>query len=44
MRYPTDIQKIEREKRQKKCEEMHDIASPLRIKRKMKPPIPTRQK
>ena len=37
MRYPTDIQKIEREKRQKKCEE-------LRIQRKMKSPISTRPK
>ena len=44
MRYPTDIQKIEREKRQKKHEEMRDIASPLKIKRKMKEHIPTRPK
>ena len=44
MRYPTDIQKIEREKRQKKCEEMCDIASPLKIKRKMKEHIPNRPK
>ena len=44
MRYPPDIQKIEREKRHKKREEMRDIASPLRIKRKMKPLVPTRPK
>ena len=44
MRYPPDIQKIEREKIQKKNEEMCEIAIPLRIKRKMKPPIPTRPK
>ena len=36
MRYLADIQKIEREKRQKKREEMCDIGSPLRIRRKMK--------
>jgi hypothetical protein len=44
MWYPPDIQMIEREKRQKKREEMRDIASPLIIKRKMKPPILTRPK
>ena len=44
MRYPTDIQKIEREKRQKKREEMIEIASLLNIKRKMKSHIPTRPK
>ena len=44
MRYPTNIQKIEREKRQKKREEMCDIASPLKIKRKMKAHILTRPK
>ena len=44
MRYPTDIQKIKREKRQKKREEMREIASPLNIKRKMKAHIPTRPK
>ena len=44
MRYPTDIQKIEREKRQKKREEMCEIASLLKIKKKMKPHIPTRLK
>ena len=44
MRHPPDIQKIEREKRQNKREEMRDSASPLRIKRKMKPPILTRPK
>lgn len=44
MRYPPDIQKIEREKWQEKHEEMRDIAGPLRIKRKKKPPIPTRPK
>ena len=41
MRFPPDIQKIKREKRQKKHEEMREIASPLRMKRKMKPPILT---
>ena len=44
MSYLADIQKIEREKRQKKREEMRDIASPLKIKRKMKAHIPTRPK
>jgi hypothetical protein len=44
MRYPADIQKIEREKRQKKREEMCNIASPLKIKRKMKAHILTRSK
>ena len=44
MRYPTDIQKIKREKRKKKHEEMHEIASPLKIKRKMKSHILTRPK
>ena len=39
MRFPPDIQKIEREKRMKKCEEMHELTSPLRIKRKIKPPF-----
>lgn len=42
MRFPPDIQKIEREKRLKKQQEMHELTSPLRIKRRMKPPIPTR--
>ena len=44
MRYPPNIQKVEREKRQKKSEEIHDIESPLRIIRKMKPPISTKPK
>ena len=44
MRFPPDIQKIEREKRKKKSEEMREITSPLRMKRKMKPPVPTRPK
>ena len=44
MRYPTNIQKIEREKRWKKREEMCNIASPLKIKRKMKSHISTRPK
>ena len=35
MTFPPDIQKIEREKRKKKREEMDEVASPLRIKRKM---------
>ena len=42
MRFPPDIQKIEREKRLKKRQELRELASPLRIKRKMKPPVPTR--
>ena len=44
MRYPTDIQKIEREKRKKKHEEMREISSLLKIKRKMKSHILTRSK
>ena len=44
MTYPTDILKIEKEKRHKKHEEMHEIASPLKIKRKMKSHILTRTK
>ena len=44
MRFPTTIQKIEREKRQRKREEMREIASPLNIKRKMKSHILTRPK
>ena len=44
MRYPTNIQKIEREKRQKKREEMRKIASSLKIKKKMKAHISTRPK
>ena len=44
MRYPTDIQKIEGEKRQKKREEMCEIASPLKLKRKTKSHILTRPK
>ena len=43
MRFPLDIQKIKTEKRLKKREEMHELTSPLRIKRKMKPPVPTRR-
>ena len=41
MRFPPNIQKLEREKRLKKRQEIHDLTSPLRIKRKMKPPILT---
>jgi hypothetical protein len=41
MRFPPDIQKLEREKRMKKQQEIRELRSPLRIKRKMKPPIPT---
>lgn len=37
MRHPADIQKIEREKRQKRSQEICEIASPLNFKRKMKP-------
>ena len=44
MRYPIDIHKIEREKRQKKNEEMCEIASLLKIKRKMKSHILTKPK
>ena len=44
MRFPLDIQKIEREKRKKKREEMREITSPLRMKIKMKPPVPTKPK
>ena len=44
MMYPTDIQKIEREKRQKKRKEIRDIASQLKIKKKMTSHIPTRPK
>ena len=44
MRFPPNIQKIKREKRQKKHEEMREITSPLRMKRKIKPPVPTRPK
>ena len=44
MRYPPNIQKIEIEKRHKKREELRDITSPLRIKRKMKPLVLTRPK
>lgn len=44
MRFPPDIQKLEREKRLKKCEEMRELTSPLKRKRKMKPPILTRPK
>ena len=44
MRYPTVIQKIEREKRQKKCEELHEVASPLKTQRKTKSHFPTRPK
>ena len=41
MRFPPDIQKLEREKILKKRQEICEITSPLRIKRKMKPPVPT---
>jgi hypothetical protein len=34
MRFPPDIQKLEREKRLKKHEEMCELTSPLRIKEK----------
>lgn len=34
MKYPTDIQKIEREKRIKKRQELWEIASPLHQKRR----------
>ena len=44
MRFPPDIQKLEREKTLKNQEELHELTSPLRIKRKMKPPVPTRPK
>ena len=44
MRYPTDILKMERQKTWKQCKEMHEIASSLKIKRKMKSHIPTRPK
>lgn len=42
MRFPPDIQKLEREKRLKKRQEIRELTSPLRIKRKMNPPVPTR--
>ena len=42
MRFPPDIQKLEREKRLKKRQEIRELTSPLRIKRRMKPPVPTR--
>lgn len=42
MRFRPDIQKLEREKRMKKCQEIREITSPSRIKRKMKPPVLTR--
>ena len=42
MRFPPNIQKLEREKRLKKRQEIRELTSPLRIKRKMKPPVPTR--
>ena len=41
MRFPLDIQNLEREKRLKKQQEIRELASPLRMKRKMKPPVPT---
>ena len=41
MRFPPDIQKLEREKRLKKQQEIRKLTSPLRIKRNMKPPVPT---
>jgi hypothetical protein len=44
MRLPPDIQKLQREKRLKKSEEMREFASLLRIKRKMKPPVSTSPK
>jgi hypothetical protein len=42
MRFAPDIQKLEREKRLEKRQEIRELTSPLRIKRRMKPPIPTR--
>ena len=42
MRFPPDIQKLEREKRLKKRQEICELTSPLRIKRRMKPPVSTR--
>ena len=42
MRFPPNIQKLEREKRLKKNEEIRELTSLLRIKRKMKPPVPTK--
>ena len=41
MRFPPNIQKLEREKRLKKRQEIRELTSPLRIKRKMKPPVLT---
>lgn len=37
MKHPADIQKIEREDRQSRCQEIHKIAFPIKFKRKMKP-------
>ena len=42
MRFPPDIQNIEREKRLMKRQEICELTSPLKIKRKMKQPVPTR--
>ena len=42
MRFPPNIQKLERQKRLKKGQEICELTSTLRIKRKMKPPVPTR--
>ena len=42
MRFPPDIRNLEREKILKKRQEIHELTSPLRIKRKMKPLVPTR--
>ena len=44
MRYPTNIQKIERENRQKKREELCEIAIPLKSKRNLKSHELTRSK
>lgn len=42
MRFPPNIQKLEREKSMKKCQEIRELMSLLRIKRKMKPLVSTR--
>ena len=42
MRFPPDIQKLEREKRLKKRQEIRKLTRPLRIKRRKKPPVSTR--
>ena len=42
MRFPPNIQKLEREKRLKKKQEICELTSPLRIKRTMKPLVLTK--